>query len=196
MTKNFSLILILFFIIFLNPIYVNSCDRAYNPSKITVAGGSITEILYFLEEQSKIVAVDLTSNFPEETKKFPSIGYVRNLSAEGVLSLKPTLVIGEDDMGPPNVVNQIKKTGIDIVILKEEHSSEGIIDKIKCVGEIIGEREKTIEMINNKIMPIKIELDNLSENIKNQDIKVMIILTMDSGSPIIGGKDTSADGLI
>ena len=46
MTKNFSLILILFFIIFLNPIYVNSCDRAYNPSKITVAGGSITEILY------------------------------------------------------------------------------------------------------------------------------------------------------
>ena len=42
------------------------------------------------------------------------------------------------------------------------------------------EREKTIEMINNKIMPIKIELDNLSENIKNQDIKVMFILTMDS----------------
>ena len=47
-------------------------------------------------------------------------------------------------MGPPNVVNQIKKTGIDIVILKEEHSSEGIIDKIKCVGEIIGEREKKL----------------------------------------------------
>ena len=196
MTKNFRLILILFFLIFLNPIYVNSCDRAYNPSKITVAGGSITEILYFLEEQSKIVAVDLTSNFPEETKKFPSIGYVRNLSAEGVLSLKPTLVIGEDDMGPPDVVNQIKKTGIDIIILKEEHSSEGIIDKIKCVGEIIGEREKTIDIINNKIMPIKIELDNLSENLKNQNIKVMFILTMDSGSPIIGGKDTSADGFI
>lgn len=93
MTKNFSLILILFFLIFLNPIYVNSCDRAYNPSKITVAGGSLTEILYFLEEQSKIVAVDLTSNFPEETKKFPSIGYVRNLSAEGVYLLNLHLLL-------------------------------------------------------------------------------------------------------
>ena len=151
MTKNFRLKLILFTLIFLNPIFSNSCDKVYDPSKITVAGGSITEILYFLEEQSKIIAVDLTSNFPEETQNFPSIGYVRNLSAEGILSLKPTLVIGEDDMGPPNVVNQIKQTGVDIKILEEEHSSDGIISKIKCIGDIIGETEKTAVIINNKI---------------------------------------------
>jgi len=196
MSINIKLASVICILMYLSSFYVYSCDKAFDPSKITVAGGSITEILYFLEEQNKIIAVDLTSNFPEETKNFPSIGYVRNLSAEGVLSLKPTLVIGEDDMGPPNVVNQIKQTGVDIKILEEEHSSDGIISKIKCIGDIIGETEKTAVIINNKIMPIKNELDYLSEKIKNRNLKVMFILTMDSGSPIIGGNNTSADGFI
>lgn len=196
MLKKISLILIIFNIFLLNPLYVSSCDKAYDPSKITVAGGSITEILYFLNEESKIVAVDLTSNYPEDTKNYPSIGYIRNLSAEGVLSLKPTLVIGEDDMGPRSVINQIKQTGIDIKIVKEEHSSLGIINKIECIGEIIGEKDKTTIIINKKILPIKNELDASAEIIKNRNIKIMFILNMDSGSPVIGGKNTSADGFI
>ena len=70
-----------------------ACDKqAKDPSRIAVAGGSITEILYFLGEESRIVAVDITSNFPEAATSLPSIGYVRNLSAEGTLSLNPTLV--------------------------------------------------------------------------------------------------------
>ena len=87
-----------------------SCEIASNSSRITVAGGSITEILYFLKEEDRIIGVDITSNYPKDTQKFPSIGYVRNLSAEGVLSLKPTLIIGEDDMGPPDVINQVNRT--------------------------------------------------------------------------------------
>ena len=65
-----------------------------------MAGGSIAEILYFLNMDEHIVAVDVTTNYPPETKSLPSIGYVRNLSAEGILSLSPTVIIGEDDMGP------------------------------------------------------------------------------------------------
>ena len=72
----------------------DNCDKADNSSRITVAGGSITEILFFLGYERNIIAVDITSNYPEETKEYPSIGYVRNLSAEGILSLKPTLIIG------------------------------------------------------------------------------------------------------
>ena len=178
------------------PSFLLTCELASNPSRITVAGGSITEILYFLNEEDKIIAIDITSNYPKDVKKYPSIGYVRNLSAEGILSLNPTLIIGEDDMGPQNVINQINRTGVEINILTEKHSSEGIIEKIQCIGEIIGRKDKANRLIKDKILPKKIELDELSQLLKDLDIKVMFILNMDSGSPIVGGRETSADGFI
>ena len=69
-----------------------ACQESKDSDRITVAGGSVTEILYFLGSEDKIIAVDITSNYPEEAKDFPSIGYVRNLSAEGILSLKPSIM--------------------------------------------------------------------------------------------------------
>ena len=110
------------------------CETASNTEKVVVAGGSLTEIMYFLGLQQKIVALDVTSSYPKEAKKLPSIGYVRALSTEGVLSLDPTLVIGENDMGPENVVEQIKRTNIDLRIIPEMHSAEGLKSKVLCFG--------------------------------------------------------------
>ena len=56
-----------------------NCETTQNSSRIVVAGGSITEIIYFLNSEEKIVALDVTSNFPEKAKELPSIGYVRTL---------------------------------------------------------------------------------------------------------------------
>ena len=70
----------------------NSCSPAKDISRVVIAGGSITEIFYLLGIENKIVALDITSNFPEEAKNFPSIGYVRMLSAEGLLSMNPSIV--------------------------------------------------------------------------------------------------------
>ncbi len=61
-----------------------SCSKGRDLSNVVVAGGSITETIYYLGHQNKISAVDRTSRYPIEAKKLPSIGYVRNLSVEGV----------------------------------------------------------------------------------------------------------------
>ena len=84
------------------------CEQSMFRSKIVVAGGSITEIVYFLGMEDKLVGVDITSNFPKEAK-LKSIGYLRNLSIEGILSLSPGLVLAEEDIGPPIIVNQLEK---------------------------------------------------------------------------------------
>lgn len=173
-----------------------ACAPVEDSSRITVAGGSITEILYSINAEKKIVAVDITSYHPEEATSHPSIGYVRTLSAEGILSLDPTLILGEDDMGPPTVINQIKRTGIDVSIIPEEHSAEGIINKINCIGNIIGMKEESQKFIKSKILPKIKELNRYSiKNIKEKK-KVIFILGLQSGSPIIGGLNTSADGFI
>ena len=118
-----------------------NCSKAKDTSRIVVAGGSITEILFFLNESKNIVAVDTTSNYPEDAKNYPSIGYVRALSAEGVLSLKPTLIIGEKDMGPENVLEQLKKTKIELRVLDEKNSVKGIQDKVSCIASILGKNK-------------------------------------------------------
>ena len=123
------------------------CLEADDHSRVTAAGGSITEIIYFLKSDEKLVAVDVTSNYPMEAKELPSIGYVRALSAEGILSLNPSVIIGEDDMGPIEVIDQIKKSGVPIVAIAENHSIEGIIEKVRCVATIIGKSEYADEIL-------------------------------------------------
>ena len=196
MNKQLKILLIFIFILNYDTSSLYACQESKDSDRITVAGGSVTEILYFLGSEDKIIAVDITSNYPEEAKDFPSIGYVRNLSAEGILSLKPSIIIGEDDMGPASVVDQIKRTGIDIYVIEEIHTSDGIIDKIRCIGNILGKKEKTSQLIKDAISPIKKELDEKSNNPELDNIKVMFILSMDSGTPVVSGKETSADGFI
>ena len=110
------------FLIFLSlPIYLYSdCVESNNPKKIVIAGGSITEIIYDLNEEEKILAVDITSNYPLKAKKLPSVGYVRALSTEGLLSLSPSLVLGEEDMGPPLVLSQLEIVGVDVRIIDDD----------------------------------------------------------------------------
>ena len=175
---------------------VSTCKLADDHSKIVIAGGSITEIIYFLNEDKKIVGVDVTSNYPKKAKDLPSIGYVRNLSTEGILSLDPILVLGEDDMGPPNVIQQIKEIDVDLRIIPEEKNISGIINKIQCVASIIGASEKAQEMINTSLLQSIKELEKIQNYSQIRAKKVMLILSMQGTSPIVAGRGTSGDGFI
>ena len=108
-------------------------------------------IVYFLEAQENIVAVDITSNYPPETSNFPSIGYVRALSTEGVLSLNPTLIMGEEDMGPDLVIEQVTNTGIDLRIIEEDYTLDAITNKILCIARILDIEKQGINKINNAV---------------------------------------------
>jgi len=173
------------------------CLEADDHSRVTAAGGSITEIIYFLKSDEKLVAVDVTSNYPMEAKELPSIGYVRALSAEGILSLNPSVIIGEDDMGPIEVIDQIKKSGVPIVAIAENHSIEGIIEKVRCVATIIGKSEYADEILRENVYPKISELRaHTSKKSRVSRKKVLFILGMQSGSPLVAGKAVSADGFI
>ena len=171
------------------------CEQSMSRSKIVVAGGSITEIVYFLGMEDKLVGVDITSNFPKEAKKLKSIGYLRNLSIEGILSLSPGLVLAEEDIGPPIIVNQLRKTSIDLRIIKEKNNLNGIRNKIMCISKILNtsldENEDFIEFENKLHMVRKLKKIN-SEKIK----KILLILMMRGASPVVAGKNTSGQGFI
>ncbi len=78
----------------------------------------INEYLYEIGAESVLVARDLTSIYPPAIRSLPSVGYHRALSAEGIISMRPTMLLTDGNLGPDAVVEQVKKVGIPVVILK------------------------------------------------------------------------------
>jgi len=171
-------------------------ERAKDASRVVVAGGSITEIFYFLGEQDRIVALDVTSNFPPEAKSLPSIGYVRALSAEGLLSMNPSIILGEDDMGPPAVIKQIRETSYDLRIIPEIRTIDGIIEKIEGIASILDVSEKSDAIISKKLEPYIKKIVKNRKKIVKKGVKVMLVLNMQSSSIIVAGANTSGSGFI
>ena len=187
---------IAFCFIFLLAGYVDAdCSPAKDPSKIAIAGGSITELVYLLNRDSQIIAVDTTSNYPEQTSSFPSIGYVRNLSAEGILSLKPTLILGEHDMGPPQVMKQIEKVQVEVKRIEERQSAVGIIEKFECIAKILNVPASETKYLKENLLTYVTKLEEI-RRVGAARPRVALILSFIDGSPILAGNTTSGDGVL
>ena len=197
--KCFKILTIIFNFIFVlkaENFFDTDCSIADDHSRIIIAGGSLTEIVFFLGLEDKLIGVDITSNFPESAKEIPSIGYVRTLSAEGILSLKPSLILGENDMGPPMVIDQIQKTSVDLRIIPEKRSVIGILEKINCIGSIINYKSEAATLINDKLIAMVDELLKLQKTNSTKNTKAMLILSMGGTSPVVAGRNTSGNGFI
>jgi iron complex transport system substrate-binding protein len=107
-------------------------------SRIVPLNGDITEVVYALGLGSNVVGADISATYPPEASKLPSIGYQRTLSAEGIIALNPTVIIGNEGAGPPEVIEQIKQVGIPVVIIKSTTTLEGVGVKIRAVGKALG----------------------------------------------------------
>src|SRR3546814_8110214 len=98
----------------------NADAGAPDSSRIVAAGGVVTEIVYRLGAGDRIVAADTTSLYPPEAADLPKVGYMRTLSAEGILSVGPSIVIAAEEAGPPAVIDQIRQAGVPVVVLSED----------------------------------------------------------------------------
>jgi iron complex transport system substrate-binding protein len=82
----------------------------------------INEFMYAIGAQDNLVARDLTSIYPPAIRSLPSVGYHRALSAEGIISMKPTLFLTDGNVGPDAVLDQLKKVGIPMLVIKPGES--------------------------------------------------------------------------
>lgn len=172
--------------------HANGCEEAADSSRIAVAGGSLTEIVYFLGAEERLVAVDTTSNFPAAAEALPSVGYVRALSAEGLLSLEPTLVLGENDMGPREVIASLERTGLPIVRVAETPTAAGIVAKVRCVAAVLGLADHAEALIEAQLAPAVAALAALAPSAT----RAMVLLGIRDGAPIGAGTGTSAHGVL
>lgn len=108
-------------------------------SRIVSLNGDITEILFELGVGSSVAAIDVTTTYPEEATQLPVVGFGQMLAPEGVLAFGPTLVIGDQQVGPPETIEQLREAGVPVVILETQTTLDGIETKIMQVAEIVDE---------------------------------------------------------
>jgi iron complex transport system substrate-binding protein len=170
--------------------------RAQSPRRIVAVGGSITETIYALGAQGDLVGVDTTSLYPAEAQKLPSVGYARSLSAEGVLSLKPTLLLAAGEAGPPAVLRQLQSAGLTLQTLDAGHRVEGLLTNTRAVGQALG-RAAAGEQLAAQIERDWAEAQRtVAARRGNTAPRVLFVLAHAMNSVRISGRNTAADALI
>ncbi|MFO8212236.1 ABC transporter substrate-binding protein, partial [Pseudomonas aeruginosa] len=61
--------------------------------RIVTVGPPVTELVFALGDGGSVVGRDTSSHHPQPVNDLPDVGYMRALSAEGVMSLDPTHVL-------------------------------------------------------------------------------------------------------
>lgn len=163
--------------------------------RIVAAGGVVTEILYALGAADRIAGVDATSLHPPEALQAkPNVGYVRQLSAEGVLSLRPSRIIAIEGAGPPDVMRLLADAGVPIATIPEDYSAAGVSARIRAVGAAAGLAEQAGALAAD-VEGRFARLTALRSGVERPR-RVLFVLALRDGRPMVGGRNSGADAII
>ena len=168
--------------------------KADEAKRIVSIGGSITEIVYALGEQDRLIARDSTSFYPEDAQKLPDVGYIRQLSPEGVLSVNPDLILAQEGFGPPEAASVISKSGIEVIEIPDGFDRAAIIEKIHATAKALGRAEagdKLAAEVDAELAATEAKAAGITEK-----RKVLFLLATTGGRLMAGGADTHANGII
>lgn len=164
--------------------------------RIVATDGALTEMVYALGKGDKVIAADASAFWPISVKQKPNIGYVRALSAEGILSVEPGLLINSTKAGPPNLIAQLRASGMPMVDVTDEHQADmfkNIPAQVRQVGKILQTEAEANQLAE------AIEADvNVARSIgeKNGQSQTVVFIFNHSGRFTIGGGDTPAHQMI
>lgn len=162
--------------------------------RIVALGGVVTETVHALGRGGELVGVDRTSLYPAEVQALPNVGYVRTLAAEGILSLAPTLILASADAGPPATIEQLQRSGIRMVRLPEALEAGDAPRLIRAVGTALdrkGEAEALAGRLEGELASLA-----AAHSGKGPGPRVLFVLGIGSGPPMVAGRHTAADGII
>jgi iron complex transport system substrate-binding protein len=169
--------------------------RIDNPARIVSIGGAITEILYALGFEDRLAGVDSTSLYPSAAlRDKPNVGYMRQLSAEGVLGLNPSLVLAMQGSGPKETIEILEAARVPLVMVPETFSEQGLLDKIALVGRAMDAGPRA-ECLTRVVADDLAQLRELRGKVA-KPVRVMFVMSLLNGRALVAGKNTAANEII
>lgn len=163
------------------------------PQRLVTVGAMASELVCGLGHCGDIVAVDVTSVYPPELLQKPKVGYVSKLSAEGILSMRPTALIYIDGAGPAQVLQQLEQSGVKLVKLNKELGNKAAESRILELGKALQENAKAKALATK----LSTSLTKLAREKKaNKRPKVLFLYARGAQTLLAMGKNTTADEFI
>ncbi|UCJ16844.1 ABC transporter substrate-binding protein [Pseudomonas sp. MM211] len=167
------------------------------PQRWVSAGGSLSEWVVELGGEGKLVGVDTTSLHPASLKKLPSVGYQRQLAAEGILALRPEVLLGTDEMGPPPVLAQLAAAGVKVETLSAEADLQALHGNLQRIGALLGDEAHAESVFSAYQARLNEQADWVAKaQADSQAPTVLLLLGHAGSSPMAGGQDTAAAWVI
>lgn len=167
------------------------------PQRWISSGGSLSEWVVVLGGEKHLVGVDSTSQHPASLRELPSIGYQRQLAAEGMLALRPEVLIGSEEMGPPPVLAQLRGAGVQVEMLSSTPDLDSLHSSLQRIGALLGEPQRAEQTFAAYQQRLQQQADWLQAAQRQQPAPgVLLLLGHAGGSPLAGGKASAADWLI
>lgn len=158
--------------------------------KIVALGGDVTEIVYALGAQSSLVARDSTSQWPPEATKLPDVGYLRQLNAEGILAMRPTLVLASHQAQPSLVLKQLSHNNVQVITVPSRNDLGVIDEKIQIIANATHQHTAG-NALRSRLHQAIAALPSAPLN-----KRVLFILNHGGMSAMAAGQDTAADAAI
>ena len=179
----------LFLLIFLSaPACASSLER------IVSVGGALTETIYALGAQARLVGSDTTSYYPPAAERLPKVGYQRALSAEGILSLNPDSIFVTEAAGPAAVLEQIKLTDIAIHRFPTPHNVDDVKSNVEKIARLLRRQaaaESLLATMDARYAELTRKVAAVAAGSATR--RMMFILQHGAGPALVSGTDTAAD---
>lgn len=160
--------------------------------RTVVIGGDIAEIIAVLEAEQSLVGRDDTSQYPSHLNELPSVGYLRQLSAEGVLSLRPERLVVSGQARPRETLRQLDASGVEVVTISAEPRLEEIPHKVMQVGEALDREAQAAELAER----VRARLEEVAALPRLDQGPAMFLLSHAGTSPMAAGHGTAADSAL
>lgn len=173
--------------------FSNQANEAKS-ERLVVISQIYNEIIWALGAQDAVVGVDLSSTYPPEVKKVQTVGYHRALSAEGILSLHPTAIIHDGNVGPPQVVEQLQSLNIPMKTFDAKNDSlEGTKALIREMGAYFHKETRADELCRTLDSQLSASLERVKQYADHPRVAV-IHFGRASNIYLVVGKGGGGDG--
>lgn len=168
-------------------------QTASSPAQIVSLGGAITETLFALGRGPQLRAVDTTSTYPAAANALPKVGYLRQLSAEGILAMKPDLVLLSGEAGPAAAVAHLKTAGVALEQVDIGRSPEAVALMVEAIGRATNESEAASALA----AAVTDQFDELAVALPTEGRQSVLLLLAAGNGPLLGaGANTAASAMI
>jgi iron complex transport system substrate-binding protein len=180
----------------------SACGRFGNPAgtasdtdRMVVISQQYNELIYALGAQAHLVGVDYSSTYPPEIKSVTTVGYHRALSAEGILSLKPTVVIHDNNIGPEQVVRQLEQLKIPMkTFTAKDDSLTGLKALLREMGAYFHKEHRAEELCSALDRDMAAALERVKEYTGRPRVAVIHYGRASNVYLVVAGKGGSGDG--